>query len=165
MSQFCCITSCAQPSIEEWSSLPMLMRSSSKHAWRSASAMRSPFLRLGQIKIMCISSFSQCHSTAQRELSKSSKALRPEKSTRPVQRSRSSYGAASSGAMDTSSAQLDSTATRPALRSTSVIKAQNTRNCIGSNSTYSDTPQLAAVQFISLTRLAQSAYFLSSRTN
>ena len=144
MSQYFCTISSARPSTGEWSFLPRWMNSSSEHVWKSANDTRSHFLRLGQTKIMCISWFNQCHSTARKELCRSSKASRPEKSSALVQRSRNNSGADSSGRLDISSQQLGSTAMKRASSSTFKIKVQNTNNCTRNNSSYSDTSQLAA---------------------
>ena len=144
MSQFFCTISSAQPNIEEWSFLPMWINSSRKLVWKSANATRSRFLRLAQIKTMCISSFNQYRSTARKELCRSSKASRPGKSSALVQRSGSNSGADSSGRLDISSAQLDSMVMKQASSSTFKIKVRNTFNCTRNNSSYSDTSQLAA---------------------
>ncbi len=144
MSQFFCTILSARPSTGEWSFLPMWMNNSSEHVWKSANDTRSHFLRLAQTKIMCIFSFNQCHSTARKELCRSSKASRPEKSSAPVPRSRSNCGADSSGRLDISSQQSGSMVMKRVSSSTFKIKVQNTNNCTRNNSSYSDTSQLAA---------------------
>ena len=150
MSQSFSTISSVRPNTGEWSFLPRWMNCSRKHVWKSASALRSRFLRLGQTETMCISSCNQCQCFLRKESCKSSKASRPEKSSEPVQRSRNNCGAESSGAMAISSAQWVSMATKRQSRSTSKIKVQNTSNCTRNNSTYFDTSQLAAAYFIEL---------------
>lgn len=144
MFQSCCTTSSAPPNIGGWSLRRSWMRNSRKPVWRLASDTKSRSLRLGLTQTMYIFSCKPCHSIARSGSCKSSKALPPEKSLPPVQKSRNSYGADNSGAPDTSSAQLGNTVTRRASRNTSRIKVANTSNCTGNNSTYSDTSQLAA---------------------
>ena len=137
MSQCCSTTSSVRPNIGGWSLRRPWMKNSRRRAWRLASDMRSPSLRLGLTKTMCIFWCKPCRFTARSGSSKSSKVLRPEKSFAPARKSRNNYGADNSGVPGTSSALSGSTAMRRASRNTSRIKVQNTSNCTGNNSIYS----------------------------
>lgn len=144
MSQCCSTTSSARPSIGGWSLRRPWMRNSRRRVSRLASATRLHFLRLELTKTMCIFWCNRCRSTVRSGWCKSSKASRQGKSSPPARKSRNNYGADNSGAPGISSARSGSMAMKRALRNTFRIKAQNTSNYTGNNSTYSDTSQLAA---------------------